>query len=114
MPLGGRLEKNQSDEKAARGVRGALRARKRATPLVPLSQMARNERLNNGTGDALSMRNKNYERDDDEEETTSRETSFRPNILSFFFLPATTHHRFAVKLSMKSLHFENIPNPEVD
>lgn len=48
-----RLEKNQSDEKAARGEgrggggeRGSGAPRKRAT-VVPLSQMARNERLNN-------------------------------------------------------------------
>jgi len=66
MPLGGRLEKNQSDEKAAQGgSRGVERAlRKRATPVVSLSQIAQNERLNNGTANTLSTRNKNYERDD--------------------------------------------------
>jgi len=50
MPLGERLEKNQSDEKATAGEgESPWTLRKGATPLVPLSQMAWNERLNNGT-----------------------------------------------------------------
>lgn len=77
MLLGGRLEKNQSDERAAqaRGSREPRAPRKRATPVVPLSQMARNERLNNGT--ALSTRNKNYERDDGGDDKSRNDLSLK-------------------------------------
>jgi len=111
MPLGGRLEKNQSDEKAAQGgSRGVERAlRKRATPVVPLSQIAPNERLNNGTANTLSTRNKNYERDDRGNDKLRNE--FLPKNILF---PAATYRGFAMKLSMKSLHFDNILNPEVN
>lgn len=78
--------------------------------MVPLSQMARNERLNNGTG-ALSTRNKNYVRDDDGGNDKSR-NELSPEIYILF--PAATFRGLAVKLSMKSLRFENILNPEVD
>jgi len=79
MPLGGRLEKNQSDEKAAQEGSWEPRAlRKRATPVVPLSQMARNERLNTATLWAWKIK---MTSEMTTEKMISRETNFRPNIL---------------------------------